>query len=48
MYKVITLATNQFLDNLNTPIATPSIVAVTQPMNANTSVLIKPIRPARR
>ena len=48
MYNVITLATNQFLDNLITPIATPSIVAVTQPINASTSVLIRPIKPARR
>ena len=48
MYNVITRATNQFFDNLMTPIATPSMVAVTHPINANTRVLINPIKPARR
>ena len=48
MYNVITRATSQFFDNLMTPIATPSMVAVTHPINANTRVLINPIKPARR
>ena len=48
MYNVMTLATSQFFDNRITPITTPITVAVTHPINARTSVLSKPIKPARK